>query len=200
MRFLPVFRSRISSSPSRAPPRVPLTKIRSPSLAPERVIARPRSTSPITVILMATRGNFEVSPPARVIPNWRAARAIPERNRLIHAEVRSADSAKLRRKYRGAAPIAARSLVALASALYPTASGGWTSARKWTPSKNWSQLTNHSIPLVGRITAASSPIPRRRPRRAPDPFPARSVRAICSISNRSVFIWPAHNPRCSNEL
>jgi len=54
-----------SSAPSSASPSLPLTKIRSPGLAPFRRTAIPLFTSPSTLILISTRSFRVVSPPAK---------------------------------------------------------------------------------------------------------------------------------------
>jgi hypothetical protein len=88
----------------------------------------------------------------------RDARRSPARKSSSQRPVCEAGRAKLRRKQRGAPPMAAISLTALARHFHPTESGGCLSRRKCVPSRNQSQVRMVSCPGFGRKSAASSPI------------------------------------------
>src|SRR6266850_5368832 len=137
--------------------------------APDRWTARPARTSPTTVILIRISSRRVVSPPASAHWNLREARRKPPRNRLSHRPVCVSGRARLSRKQRGAPPIAATSLTALARHFQPTASGGGFSRKKCVPSRNQSQVRTISWPGFGRKSAASSPIPRETDGPAPRP-------------------------------
>jgi len=146
--------------PNSAPPSRPLTKRISPGRAPERRMAWPVRTSPITVMFMRISFRRVVSPPARKQRNLREARRNPPRKRSSHRPVCVSGRAKLSRKQRGIPPMAATSLSALARHFHPTESGGCFSRKKCVPSRDQSQVRISSWPGFGRRTAASSPIPR----------------------------------------
>src|SRR5882762_436816 len=146
--------------------------------APDRWTARPARTSPTTVILIRISSRRVVSPPASAHWNLPEARRKPPRNRSSHWPVCVSGKARLSRKQRGAPPIAATSLTALARHFQPTASGGCFSRKKCVPSRNQSQVRTISCPGFGRESAASSPIPRATDCPAPWPCDDREVSAI----------------------
>jgi len=159
--------------------------MRSPGLAPDRRIDSPCLAYPITVTLIVTDFDRPKSPPINSIRNRREARIRPPRHCLNHGPVLAAGIARLKRKNAGSAPIAAISLTALASDLYPTESGWCRTDRKWTPSTKKSLLTTSSRFFFGTINAASSPMPSRRPvppALAPVDRTADMMRASSSLS------------------
>src|SRR3981189_3711144 len=123
-------------SPSSASPKRLLTYRRSPSRAPDLSTACPTRTSPTTVILIRISFRRVVSPPASTHWNLREARRSPPRNRSSHRPVCVSGRARLSRKQRGAPPIAAPSLIALARHFHPTASGGCFFRKKCVLSRN----------------------------------------------------------------
>ena len=145
--------------PSRLPPKLPVTAIRSPGRAPSRRQARPGGTLPRAVTL-TTSGPSQalVSPPASTTPCRAASKAIPSKSPrpIASPPCRGSDTAT--NAASGRAPIAARSLRLTPRALWPTACGGHPSpSRKSTPSISMSTVTTVRRMAGGRSTAASSP-------------------------------------------
>jgi len=128
---------------------------------------------------------LDVSPPASRIPNKRAARRIPRRNLSSHFPVLATGNASVIKNNRGVAPMAAKSLAARTSALYPIETGGCKSEMKWTPSRKASQLITQSYPERASTIAASSPIPSRNP--LPPIGREGIARAILLMTCASVF-------------
>ena len=101
-----------------------------------------------------------VSPPASGHWNLREARRKPLRKRSSQRPVSFCGRARLKRKQRGAPPIAATSLIVLARHFQPTESGGCLSRRKCVFSRNQSQVRMVSCPDLAWKSAVSSPIPK----------------------------------------
>jgi hypothetical protein len=154
---------RNSCNPSSASPSLPLTNNKSSGRAPDRVTARPFTTSPTTVTLMRIRSCRVVSPPAMEQPKNLDALRSPPRNSSSHLPVCVVGIARFNKKHRGVPPIAAMSLAARARHFHPTLSAGCVSLRKWDPSRNQSLVRIVSKPGRGFQSAASSPTPKRMP-------------------------------------
>src|SRR5262245_34878143 len=147
-------------TPSAASPIVPLTKTRSPGLAPARRTIVPSGTLPNMAIETITGpGVRSVSPPNSGQPNRTASPRSPCANPSSQSPPVSFGSARDNRKPSGRAPLAARSDRFTRSALLATVCAA-SSGKKWTPPTMASVLSTRSQPAGGLRKAASSAKPR----------------------------------------
>src|SRR5256885_2279410 len=185
----PAFRSCLAIlSPSSASPSLPLTKIRSPGLAPFRRAALPLLTSPSTLILISTRSFRVVSPPAIGHLSLLAAFNSPSRKPFSQVPTQLAGRAKLKRKHLGSPPIAATSLAARTRHFHPTASAGCQSLQKCVPSRNQSVVKTVSNPFFGLQMAASSPMLTSTPDFLAGRPLVRAARAISRTMDSSLVV------------
>ena len=154
----------MTARPNAASPKQPLTQILSPTLASDRKSFSLRGQNPITVSV-SDKGPRVVSPPTKgKLYSWQA-RASPCESPCSHkSSTEGIVSASVIPS--GSAPIAARSLTADATALYPTSSGN-TPSVKWVSSTELSVETINSE-LGGTVSAAASS-PTERSTNFPEP-------------------------------
>ena len=197
----PAFRSCLAIfSPSSASPSLPLTKIRSPGLAPFRRTAIPLFTSPSTLILISTRSFRVVSPPAKGHLSLLAAFISPCRKPFSQVSAQLTGRAKLKRKHLGSPPIAATSLAARIRHFQPTASAGCQSLQKCGPSRNQSVVKTVSNPVFGLQMAASSPMLTSTPDFLDGRSLVRAARATSRTMDSSLIVLLPCIFACSSPL
>ena len=111
--------------------------------------------------MLNTKSPLVVSPPISVMPKRCASEKKLSQNRVSHFSSKS-DNPALSRTHFGTAPIAAISDMLTAS-IFHAKSSGETSEKKCLSLINISELKHKSNPILGRMMAASSPIPNTKP-------------------------------------
>ena len=178
------------SKPTPASPKVPVTNSCSPARALVRSNACPSGADPITVTVIVN-GPRVVSPPTNGRPSAWLAAASPVENPCNQRE--SLDGkVKANVMASGVAPIAARSLAAVATARNPRSSGS-SSSVKWRPSTRVSVDTRRLSPGGTRSAAASSPTDNATPSPPPSAekywrIMSNSLMPISAIRARSVGV------------
>ena len=143
--------ARISASPNAARPKRPVTYIKSPGRAPERLTDFPAAISPSTVMLIAIcesewyrrlRPEFATRREARLMPRQKPIKPLPGR-RSGRASVKREESWRgaHRREVAGGA-----NQRFVADRIRRSRFAG----RKWTPSRNASQLRTNSLSRTER--------------------------------------------------
>jgi len=123
--------ARNSCNAAADPPSEPVTKTSSPGRAPERNMARPRGTYPVTTMSAHTpAGDSAVSPPARTALNCSAVCNTPFMKASTHRCGNFRGNASDRKTVTGSPPMAAISLRPRTRQRLPTTSGGCHSRRK----------------------------------------------------------------------